>query len=61
VLRYDKGFGLFDAVRFGLWLARGWKEAHAAHSQTLGKGRGYEYSRGHTRRYAERQGKKHSN
>ena len=23
VLRYGKGFGLFDSVRFGLWLARG--------------------------------------
>lgn len=23
VLRYLKGFGLFDSVRFGLWLARG--------------------------------------
>jgi hypothetical protein len=22
VLRYCKGFGLFDSVRFGLWLAR---------------------------------------
>ena len=22
-LRYRKGFGLFDSVRFGLWLARG--------------------------------------
>jgi len=23
VLRYSKGFGLFNSVRFGLWLARG--------------------------------------
>ena len=23
VLRCRKGFGLFDSVRFGLWLARG--------------------------------------
>jgi hypothetical protein len=23
VLRYRKGFGLFDSMRFGLWLARG--------------------------------------
>jgi hypothetical protein len=23
VLRYRKGFGLFDSVRCGLWLARG--------------------------------------
>jgi hypothetical protein len=23
VLRYGKGFGLFDSVRYGLWLARG--------------------------------------
>jgi hypothetical protein len=23
VLRYRKGFGLLDSVRFGLWLARG--------------------------------------
>jgi hypothetical protein len=23
VLRYNKGFGLFDSVRYGLWLARG--------------------------------------
>lgn len=23
VLRYHNGFGLFDSVRFGLWLARG--------------------------------------
>jgi hypothetical protein len=23
VLRYCKGFGLFDSLRFGLWLARG--------------------------------------
>jgi hypothetical protein len=23
VLHYRKGFGLFDSVRFGLWLARG--------------------------------------
>jgi len=23
VLRYSKGFGLFDSVRYGLWLARG--------------------------------------
>ena len=23
VLRYHKGFGLFDSMRFGLWLARG--------------------------------------
>jgi hypothetical protein len=22
VLRYRKGFGLFDSVRYGLWLAR---------------------------------------
>jgi len=22
VLRYRKGFGLFDSMRFGLWLAR---------------------------------------
>ena len=23
VLRYRKGFGMFDSVYFGLWLARG--------------------------------------
>jgi hypothetical protein len=23
VLRYGKGFGLFDSLRYGLWLARG--------------------------------------
>lgn len=23
VLRYHTGFGLFDCLRFGLWLARG--------------------------------------
>jgi len=23
VLRYRKGFGLFDSMRYGLWLARG--------------------------------------
>jgi hypothetical protein len=23
ILRYGKGFGLFDSVRYGLWLARG--------------------------------------
>lgn len=23
VLRYRKGFGLFDSVRYGLWLTRG--------------------------------------
>jgi hypothetical protein len=23
VLRHRKGFGLFDSVRYGLWLARG--------------------------------------
>lgn len=23
VLRYAKAFGLFDSVRYGLWLARG--------------------------------------
>jgi hypothetical protein len=23
ILRYRKGFGLFDSVRYGLWLARG--------------------------------------
>jgi hypothetical protein len=23
VLRYSKRFGLFDSVRYGLWLARG--------------------------------------
>ena len=23
VLRYRNGFGLFDSVRYGLWLARG--------------------------------------
>ena len=23
VLRYRKGFGLFDSLRFALWLARG--------------------------------------
>jgi hypothetical protein len=23
VLRYRKAFGLFDSVRYGLWLARG--------------------------------------
>ncbi len=23
VLRYNKGFGAFDSVRYGLWLARG--------------------------------------
>ena len=33
VLRYRKGFGLFDSVRFGLWLARG--GAGAAPSQAL--------------------------
>ncbi len=27
VLRHHKGFGLFDSVRFGLWLARGGAEA----------------------------------
>ena len=31
VLRHHKGFGLFDSVRFGLWLARG--GAGAAPSQ----------------------------
>jgi hypothetical protein len=33
VLRYRKGFGLFDSVRFGLWLARG--GAGAARGQAL--------------------------
>ena len=33
VLRYRKGFGLFDSMRFGLWLARG--GAGAAPSQAL--------------------------
>jgi hypothetical protein len=33
VLRYRKGFGLFDSVLFGLWLARG--SAGASPSQTL--------------------------
>jgi hypothetical protein len=33
VLRYRKEFGLFDSVRFGLWLARG--GAGAAPSQAL--------------------------
>jgi hypothetical protein len=33
VLRHHKGFGLFDSVRFGLWLARG--GAGAAPSQAL--------------------------
>jgi hypothetical protein len=33
VLRHHKGFGLFDSVRFGLWLARG--GAGAAPSQPL--------------------------
>jgi hypothetical protein len=23
VLRYSSGFGLFDSLRYGLWLARG--------------------------------------
>jgi hypothetical protein len=23
ILRYGKGFGLFDSMRYGLWLARG--------------------------------------
>jgi hypothetical protein len=23
VVRYSKGFGLFDSVRYGLWLAQG--------------------------------------
>jgi len=23
ILRYSKGFGLFDSLRYGLWLARG--------------------------------------
>jgi hypothetical protein len=27
VLRHRKGFGLFDSVRFGLWLARGGRGA----------------------------------
>jgi hypothetical protein len=27
VLRYRKGFRLFDSVRFGLWLARGLERA----------------------------------
>lgn len=30
VLRCHKGFGLFDSVRFGFWLARGGKEAPSA-------------------------------
>ena len=36
VLRYRKGFGLIDSVRFGLWLARGGAgAAHPArHSET---------------------------
>lgn len=33
VLRHHKGFGLFDSVRFGLWLARG--GAGAAPTQPL--------------------------
>jgi hypothetical protein len=34
VLRYHKGFGLFDSVRFGLWLARGGEEASPAQTLT---------------------------
>ena len=32
VLRYGKRFGLFDSVRHGLWLARGWidDDAHTS-------------------------------
>ena len=33
VLRHHKGFGLFDSVRFGLWLARSREGATA--TQTL--------------------------
>ena len=33
VLRYRNGFGLFDSVYFGLWLARG--SAGATPSQAL--------------------------
>ena len=33
VLRCRKGFGLFDSVRFSLWLARG--SVGAAYSQVL--------------------------
>jgi hypothetical protein len=35
VLRYRKGFGLIDSVRFSLWLARG--GVGAASSQELGE------------------------
>jgi hypothetical protein len=35
VLRHHKGFGLFDSVRFGLWLARGGAgAAPTSHSET---------------------------
>ena len=33
VLRHHKGFGLFDSVRFGVWLARG--EAGATPGQAF--------------------------
>jgi hypothetical protein len=34
VLRHHKGFGLFDSVRFGLWLARGGAEARTYRSKS---------------------------
>ena len=40
-LRRRKGFGLFDAVRFGLWLARG------SAAQPIGKPRGEMYRTAH--------------
>jgi hypothetical protein len=30
VLRYRKGFGPFDSLRFGLWLAQGQEETRPA-------------------------------
>jgi hypothetical protein len=57
VLRYRKGFGPFDSLRFGLAGAR--MKGSSPGMQTQRKERDYEYSRRQTRRYAERRAKKH--
>lgn len=41
VLRHCKGFGLFDSVRFGLWLARGEAGATASEESAFGTRRGH--------------------
>jgi len=41
VLRHCKGIGLFDSLRFGLWLARGEAGATASEESAFGTRRGH--------------------